>query len=138
MALKKRNKVSADFNMASLTDIIFLLLIFFMLSSSLVSTNALNLNLPSANTKVTSPPDFISVSVKENGIIYIGKEMITESSLEERLIQAIEAKRASVKNSEDVTVVLNAEEDVTIKTIAKIMEIGANQRIKMVLATKAN
>ena len=138
MALKKRNKVSADFNMASLTDIIFLLLIFFMLSSSLVSTNALNLNLPSANTKVTSPPDFISVSVKANGIIYIGKEMITESSLEQRLIQAIEAKRASVKKSEDVTVVLNAEEDVTIKTIAKIMEIGANQRIKMVLATKAN
>lgn len=138
MALKKRNKVSADFNMASLTDIIFLLLIFFMLSSSLVSTNALNLNLPSANTKVTSPPDFISVSVKENGIIYIGKEMITESSLEERLVQAIAAKRASLKEGDDVNVVLNAEEDVTIKTIAKIMEIGANQRVKMVLATKAN
>ena len=46
MGLKKRNAVNAEFNMSSLTDIIFLLLIFFMLTSSLVSPNALNLRLP--------------------------------------------------------------------------------------------
>ena len=55
MGLKKRSKVSAEFSMSSLTDIIFLLLIFFMLTSSLVAPNALNLKLPgSSRTKVAS------------------------------------------------------------------------------------
>jgi biopolymer transport protein ExbD len=53
MAVKKRNKVSAEFNMSSLTDIIFLLLIFFMLTSSIVTPNALDLQLPGIKT---SPP----------------------------------------------------------------------------------
>ncbi len=53
MSVKKRSKVSAEFNMSSLTDIIFLLLIFFMLTSSIVTPNALNLQLPG---KKTSPP----------------------------------------------------------------------------------
>lgn len=53
MAVKKRNRVSAEFNMSSLTDIIFLLLIFFMLTSSIVTPNALDLQLPG---KKTSPP----------------------------------------------------------------------------------
>jgi biopolymer transport protein ExbD len=53
MAVKKRSKVNPNFNMSSLTDIIFLLLIFFMLTSSLVSPNALDLILPG---KKTSPP----------------------------------------------------------------------------------
>jgi len=53
MAVKSRNKVNAQFNMSSLTDIIFLLLIFFMLTSSIVTPNALNLQLPG---KKTSPP----------------------------------------------------------------------------------
>lgn len=55
MALKKRSRVSAQFNMSSLTDIIFLLLIFFMLTSSLVAPNALNLKLP-GSAKDNQPP----------------------------------------------------------------------------------
>jgi biopolymer transport protein ExbD len=54
MAVKKRSKVSAEFNMSSLTDIIFLLLIFFMLTSSIVTPNALDLQLP--GKKTTPPP----------------------------------------------------------------------------------
>ncbi len=56
MGLKKRSKVSAEFSMSSLTDIIFLLLIFFMLTSSLVVPNALNLRLPGKSSKNTPPP----------------------------------------------------------------------------------
>lgn len=57
MGLKKRSKVTALFNMSSLTDIIFLLLIFFMLTSSLVAPNALNLKLPGQPNRNTPPPD---------------------------------------------------------------------------------
>ena len=51
MALRSRNKVSANFNMSSMTDIVFLLLIFFMLTSTLVSPNALKLLLPNSKAK---------------------------------------------------------------------------------------
>ena len=65
MAIKKRNKVSAEFSMSSLTDIIFLLLIFFMLTSSLVVPNALNLKLPGSSTTnvtISRQPDIIVIS----------------------------------------------------------------------------
>ena len=75
MALKKRNKISAEFSMASMTDMIFLLLIFFMLTSSIVSPNALNLKLPSSTSK-TVAASTLTVSITPNGKFYlIGKEM---------------------------------------------------------------
>ncbi len=69
MAVKKRNKVSAEFNMSSLTDIIFLLLIFFMLTSSIVTPNALNLQLPGKDNRASSPPKSKNkiVSIDANG-----------------------------------------------------------------------
>ena len=67
MGIKKRSKVSPNFNMSSLTDIIFLLLIFFMLTSSIIVPNALNLQLP--GRKSTSPP-----SKSQNKVIVITTE----------------------------------------------------------------
>ena len=70
MGMKKRTKVSAEFSMSSLTDIIFLLLIFFMLTSSMVVPNALNLQLPGSKQSrpsqptTTSPP---TVTINDNG-----------------------------------------------------------------------
>ena len=64
MAMKKRGKVSAEFSMSSLTDIIFLLLIFFMLTSSMVTPNALNLRLPGKSTKVSNQPKNPPTQVK--------------------------------------------------------------------------
>jgi biopolymer transport protein ExbD len=63
MGLKKRNKVSAEFSMSSLTDIIFLLLIFFMLTSSVVTINAFNLKMPgngSTSVTVSEKPDDVT------------------------------------------------------------------------------
>jgi len=65
MALKSRNKVSAVFSMSSMTDIVFLLLIFFMLTSTLVTTNALDLVLPNS-TAQTVKKQRVSVSINEN------------------------------------------------------------------------
>src|SRR5690606_41414058 len=70
MALKKRSKVSAEFSMASLTDIIFLLLIFFMLTSTLASPNALRLTLPSSTSKTVAPQSY-TVSIKNNGRYFL-------------------------------------------------------------------
>lgn len=87
MGLKKRNKVSAEFSMSSLTDIIFLLLIFFMLTSSMVVPNALNLKLP-GKSNYTPPapkekPTIVKIAPK--GTYYYNGEKIKRSALESRL-----------------------------------------------------
>ena len=98
MTLRSRNKVSADFNMSSMTDIVFLLLIFFMLTSTLVSPNALKLLLPSSNAR-TLEKQSISVSIEdkenENIKFFIEKKQVTEENLEKELrliLKNIESK----------------------------------------------
>jgi len=86
MGFKKKSKVSAEFSMSSLTDIIFLLLIFFMLTSSLVTPNALNLKLPgkkSTNTS-TSPSTIKSVSISKKGTYFLDGSRIEYAELKNR------------------------------------------------------
>ena len=75
MALRSKNKVSAAFSMSSMTDIVFLLLIFFMLTSTLVTTNALDLVLPNS-TAQTVKKQRVSVSINENFEYFIDKEAV--------------------------------------------------------------
>lgn len=82
MGLKKRNKINAQFNMSSLTDIIFLLLIFFMLTSSLIVPNALNLKLPGeskSTSTVSKRPDEVRIS--SNGTYYFNGSKVSHSAL---------------------------------------------------------
>ena len=72
MGLKKRNKASAEFNLSSLTDIVFLLLIFFMLTSSLASPNVKNLKRPVSSSKTPSPQN-IALSVTAEGEYFEGQ-----------------------------------------------------------------
>lgn len=128
MSLKSRHKIQTTFNMASLTDIIFLLLIFFMLTSTLVSPNALKLLLPSSNSQ-TLAKQTISVSITEELIYYVNKQ---EVSLEQ-LASTISTK---IRNDKDPTVVLNVERSVPIENVVKVMDIANDLKIKMILATK--
>ena len=87
MALKKRSKVSAEFNMSSLTDIIFLLLIFFMLTSTVVAPNALNLKMPGrADTPASPNADRLDeVRIDADGAFYFNDRRIDAGELEGRL-----------------------------------------------------
>ena len=82
MALRSKNKVSAAFSMSSMTDIVFLLLIFFMLTSTLVTTNALDLVLPNS-TAQTVKKQRVSVSINENFEYFIDKESVELKYIEE-------------------------------------------------------
>jgi len=130
MALKSRNKVSADFNMSSMTDIVFLLLIFFMLTSTLVTQNALELVLPQSSSKNTETTS-LSVSIeKKDKIInyYIDKEKVEFEKLEAKLI-------IKLREAKDKGIVLNADKSVEIEHVVKVMEIAYNNKFKLVLAT---
>ena len=128
MNLRSRNKVSADFSMSSMTDIVFLLLIFFMLTSPAVTPEALDLILPKAKGKTTNVQN-ISVSITKDLQFYINEERVSNSALESLLIERLAGE-------EDPTIILRAEEGVPIEKAVSVMDIANRNRFKIVLAVK--
>ena len=128
MNLRGRNKVSPEFNMSSMTDIVFLLLIFFMLTSTMVTTNALDLVLPKAKGKTDSNKS-ISISIDKDLKFYLDKTQIEESSVEAQLL-------AAIGSDKDKPVILRAEEGVPIEKAVYVMDIANRNQLKIVLAVR--
>lgn len=128
MKLKGRNKVSPDFSMSSMTDIVFLLLVFFMLTSN--SPNALDLLLPKAKGKSTNTQN-VSVSINKKLEYFVNNEKINGEYIE------IELKKA-LKGQEKPTIILRAEESVAIKEAVHVMDIANKNNYKVILAVRPN
>ncbi len=128
MNLRGRNKVSAEFNMSSMTDIVFLLLIFFMLTSTMVTTNALDLVLPKAKGKTDSNKN-IAVSINKKLEFFIDKEPVPETELESRLSSLFTSDK-------DKAIILRAEEGVPIEKAVNVLDIANRNQIKVVLAVR--
>jgi len=128
MDIRGRNKINPNFNMSSMTDIVFLLLIFFMITSTLVTTSALDILLPKASGK-TENRKSVSVSITKNLNFYIDNKKVSESKLEQNLLLVLEKK-------ESPTIVLRAEEGVPIEKAVKIMDIANRNRFKVILAVR--
>lgn len=130
MNLRGRNKVSPDFSMSSMTDIVFLLLVFFLLTSPAITPDALDLILPKAKGKSTNVQK-ASVSITKDGAYYVNKERVTEYSIEKTL-------KASLAGQEDPTLILRAEEGVPIEDAVFVMDIANRNGFKVVLAVRPN
>lgn len=130
MNLRGRNKVTPEFNMSSMTDIVFLLLIFFMLASTLVTTNAIDILLPKASGK-TENKKSVAVNIKKDLTYYIDQKRVGESMLESELI-------AVLSNEEKPTLVLRAEKSVPVEHVVKVMDIANRNKFKVILAVKPN
>ena len=131
MAIKSRNKVNAQFSMSSMTDIVFLLLIFFMITSTMVHPNALKLLLPQSNSQVSAKP-ITTISITKNLDYYIESTPIDFSRLE----AALKVKFDGVVE-EDRAIALHAEKSVPIDEVVKVMNIAKNNRYKLILATQS-
>jgi biopolymer transport protein ExbD len=127
MSLRSRNKVSANFSMSSMTDIVFLLLIFFMLTSTLVSPNALKLLLPNSKAK-TLEKQTLSVSITPEIDYYIGEREVAFEQLEDEL-------KLELAGEEEPAIVLHADKTVDIEYAVKVMDIAYRNKYKVVLAT---
>ena len=114
--------------MSSMTDIVFLLLIFFMLTSPAITPEALDLILPKASGKTTNVQS-LSVSITKDLQIYINDERVSSSALEGLLKQKLAGE-------EDPTIILRAEEGVPIEKAVNVMDIANRNRYKIVLAVK--
>ena len=130
MGLRGRNKVSANFNMSSMTDIVFLLLIFFMLTSTLVSPNALKLLLPSSKAK-TLEKQTISISITKDIDFYINEQKVTAASIEQEL-------KLLINNEVEPAIILHTDKTVAIEHVVKVMDIAYRNKYKVVLATQPN
>lgn len=127
MNLRGRNRVSAEFNMSSMTDIVFLLLIFFMIASTtIVSNNALDLVLPKSSGKSEEVKN-ISVSINKNLEYFIDKDRFAENDLEAKL-------KTMLANQADPTILLHVEEGVPIEKAVTVMDIAYRNKFKIVLA----
>ena len=130
MALRSRNKVSPNFNMSSMTDIVFLLLIFFMLTSTLVSPNALKLLLPNSQAK-TLEKQTISISITIDIQFFINESPIQANIIEKKL-------NLLINNEKEPGIILHADKSVPIEHVVKIMDIAYRNKYKIVLATQPN
>jgi biopolymer transport protein ExbD len=131
MTLKRRNKVDASFNMASMTDIVFLLLLFFMITSTMVAPNALKLLLPQSNNQ-TIAKAITTISITADLKFYINEngelKRVAFSEIEPFLKNVI-------KQDEETYLALHADKSVPIEQVVNVMNIAKRYQIKMILAT---
>lgn len=128
MNLRGRNKVSAEFSMSSMTDIVFLLLVFFLLTSPAITPEALDLILPKAKGKSTNVQN-VSVSINDKQQFYVNETRVSEAKLEALLA-------AKLAGKEKPTIILRTDETVTMQKAVKVMDIANRNKYKVVLAVK--
>ena len=127
VALKTSNKINVSFSMASMTDLVFLLLIFFMISSTLIAPNALKLLLPQSKAQ-TAAKAITTVSITKNHEYYLETTPVSISELEMRL-------RIKLKGEVEPTISLHVDRSVPMEDVVKVMNIARDNRYKLILAT---
>ncbi|PVX51989.1 outer membrane transport energization protein ExbD [Balneicella halophila] len=128
MAISPRNKIDPNFSVSSMTDIIFLLLIFFMVSSTFIQTKGIMVDKPESKT-ATSEPVIVIISIDKDGEYFYEQERAS--------LQEIESKLALKKRiDKDVSISVNAEKTVPIQKLVNLMDIARRNELKIVLATK--
>lgn len=134
MALKRNTKVDAQFSVSSMTDIVFLLLIFFLVTSTLINPNALKLLLPKSTGQVNAKAT-VSVSIKDWGDetytyhINGDKEPTEFKDVEDELIGLLSSE-------EDPTFSIYSDQTVPVGEVVQVMNIAKRNHYKVILATQ--
>ena len=127
MAIRSSNKISPSFNMASMTDMVFLLLIFFMVTSTMVSPNALKLLLPQSNNQ-TAAKAITSVSITQDLRYYIETTPVAFADIERQL-------QLKLMDTPEPTISLHVHKTVQIDEVVKVMNIAQRNKYRLILAT---
>ncbi|HRG37545.1 MAG TPA: biopolymer transporter ExbD [Bacteroidia bacterium] len=130
MKLKRRHKEGAEVSTESLNDIMFFLLLFFLIASTLANPSVLKLNLPNSKNAVQMTKQQVTIEVDANHEYMVNKERVTFPDLENVL-------RIALARTKEPTVVLKMDNSLSIQDLADVMQIGYKLGIKMVLATKS-
>lgn len=134
MAIKSRNKRKVEFNMASMSDLVFLLLIFFMITSTLISPNAIKLLLPNSSSKTMAKQN-VTIYINEQFNYYLDKRRVEEKNLESVLAQELQSYAQG-------TIVLRSDKSVPVQYVVNVIDAvnqinkGRLTKHKVILATQ--
>jgi biopolymer transport protein ExbD len=131
MSIKRSSKVNAGFSMASMTDIVFLLLIFFLVTSTLINPNALRLLLPKSNSQTPDKPR-VSVSIKhlgENKFEFYVKSKRVEFNEIERNLQL------ELINDPDPVISIFVDKTAPTEQLVRVLNIASRNKYRPILAT---
>jgi biopolymer transport protein ExbD len=127
MAINSKNKVGISFSSAGMSDIVFLLLLFFMLTSTLVQPTALKVLLPKGTTQSNARP-MTTVSITKDHQYYIEDQPIALENLEAAL-------QAKVGANPEIYISVHADRNVPLEYVVNVMNIAAKNQYKLILAT---
>jgi biopolymer transport protein ExbD len=129
MNLRKRARPHVEVHTSALNDIMFFLLLFFLLASAVVNPNVVKLFLPRSSSGQASPQKTINVSITKDLQYYVEKEQVPFSALEQKI-------GAYQKANPDLTVILFADNTIAIQNVVSLTDIANKLKIKLVLATE--
>jgi biopolymer transport protein ExbD len=129
MNLRRRQRETAEVSTESLNDIMFFLLLFFLIVSTMVNPNVIKLFLPNAKQSQQMAKQQITLSVTDVLQYYVNKKPIPFEQLEENL-------KAEMAKLDQPTIVLRLDKSLTIQNLADVMAIGEKLKVKMVLASE--
>jgi len=129
MAIESRHKANKNFAMSGMTDIVFLLLIFFMIASTLIVPAAQNVQLPESNNQTQASPVLV-VSISRDNTIYVDDQVYALSELEGVMQKKLE------NYGEPPTVRLNADRDLNMEEVFVFLEIAKRNRYRVILGTR--
>jgi biopolymer transport protein ExbD len=134
MAIKRQTKVNANFSMSSMTDIVFLLLVFFMVTSTLIAPNALKLLLPQSNNQTMATKPITTVSITSDLKYAIEGNFVPYANLERTLINKV---GPASSYPEPPTISLHVDQSVAMEHVVKVMNIAKQNQYKLILATRS-
>ena len=132
MAIKRRHRINPNFSMASMTDVIFLLLIFFMVTSTVVFPNAIKVNLPQSSQQAAAKPlSRVTIDANLNYYVAFGNEHEQPTNID----QLIDFLLKTREREPEMFVAIYADESVPYGEVVKILDLANKHKLKMVLAT---
>lgn len=131
MAIKRKKRFHAGVESSSMSDIMFFLLLFFLIISTLANPNVIQVPLPDANNTDQTPKQLLTLTVTSDKKYYIDKDEVAPENLEATLLQRV--KEFGGEN----TVVLRPASDLDVQELIDLLQLGLKNRIKFVIATKA-
>jgi biopolymer transport protein ExbD len=131
MKLRRKNKTTIEVATSSMNDIMFFLMLFFLIMSTLLNPNVIKLSLPSSKHPSELRQKEVSLSVTKEMNYFINNRQVPFNLLETELL-------AELKGVDNATVVLRCDNTLSVQSLVDVLEIGNKLRIKMILATKAS
>ncbi|NVO21427.1 MAG: biopolymer transporter ExbD [Bacteroidetes bacterium] len=129
MKLRRKNKLIAEVATSSMNDIMFFLMLFFLIMSTLLNPNVIKLTLPNSKHSQAIHKKEISLSITKDLQYFLDNKPVMFDQLETEIQRA-------VANEQEATVVLRCDNGLTIQDLVNVLEIGNKLKVKMILATR--